>query len=120
MLADTLALGAAGTLLTYSKQFGDAQLGASYTVVGLTAATSANLKVKHQSDKSGTVRSLIDLSTNVPVAGSTTGAYTTRRIYLNIVRNPSDSAADIKADITRLKTIIDSTAIQDQILALQV
>lgn len=117
MLADTLALGAAGTLLTYSKQFGDAQLGASYIVKGLTVATSANLKIKHQQDKSGTVRTLIDLSTNVPVSGSTTGAYRTRRVYLNIVRNPEDSAADIKADITRLKTIVDNTTLQDDILA---
>lgn len=120
MLADTLALGAAGTLLTYGKQFGDAQLGASYTVVGLTTATAANLKVKHQQDKSGTVRTLIDLSTNVPVVGSTTGAYTTRRVYLNIVRGQGDTAADIKADLTRLKTIVDTTALQDQILAQQV
>jgi hypothetical protein len=120
MLADTLALGAGGTLLTYSKQFGDAQLGASYTVVGLTVAAAANLKVKHQQDKSGTVRTLVDLSTNVPVPGSTTGQYTTRRLYLNYVRGVNDTAADIKADFTRLKTIVDSTSIQDQLLASQV
>lgn len=120
MLADTLALGAGGTLLTYGKKYGDAQLGASYTVTGLTTATAANLAVKHQRDKSGTVRTLIDLSTNVPVVGSTTGAYTTRRVYLNIVRNPSDTVADVKADLTRLKTIVDSTALQDQLLAEQV
>lgn len=120
MLADTLALGAAGTLLTFSKKFGDAQMGAHYSVVGLTTATSADLKVKHQQDKSKTIRTLIDLSTNVPIPGSTTGAFTTRRVYLNIVRNPEDTAADIKADLTRLKTIVDNTALQDQILAGQV
>lgn len=120
MLADTLALGTGGTLLTYGKKFGDAQLGASYTVVGLTPSAAANLSIKHQREKSGTVRTLIDLSTNVPVAGSTTGAYTTRRVYLNIVRGVNDTAADMKADLTRLKTIVDSTALQDQILAEQV
>lgn len=120
MLADTIALGAGGTLLTYGKQFGDAQVGARYTVTGLTQANAATLVVKHQREKSGTVRTLIDLSTNVPTPGSTTGAYGTRRVYLNIVRGPNDSAADIKADITRLKTIVDTTSLQDQILAEQV
>jgi hypothetical protein len=120
MLADTLALGTGGTLLTYGKQYGDAQAGARYSVTGLSAATAATLSVKHTVDRSGTARRLIDLSTNVPVPGSTTGAYRTRRVYLNIVQGPNDSAADIKADLTRLKTIIDSTALQDQILASQV
>lgn len=117
MLADTLALGTGGTLLNYKKQFGDAQSGASYTVAGLTLDNAAGLKVKHQQSKSGKVRRLIDLSTNVPIVGSLTGAFRTRRVYLVIEQNPSDSAADIKADLTRLKTIVDSTAIQDQILA---
>lgn len=117
MLSDTLALGTGGTLLNYKKQYGDAQLGASYVVAGLTTATAAALKVKHQQGKSGKVRRLIDLSTNVPVVGSTTGAYTTRRMYLVIEQGPSDSATDVKADFTRLKTIVDSTAIQDQVLA---
>jgi hypothetical protein len=120
MLADTLALGTGGTLLTYGKQFGDAQAGARYSVTGLDLAHSATLIVKHQVDRSGTTRRLIDLSTNVPVPGSTTGAYKTRRLYLNIVQGPNDSVADIKADFTRLKTIVDSTALQDQILAGQV
>jgi len=117
MLSDTLALGTGGTLLNYKKQYGDAQAGASYTVAGLTLSTAANLKVKHQQAKSGVVRRLIDLSTNVPVVGSTTGAYKTRRLYLVIEQGPSDTAADVKADFTRIKTIVDSTAIQDQILA---
>lgn len=117
MLADTLALGAGGTLLTYGKQYGELQLGSKYTVVGLPIAQAANLAIKYQPEKSGTVRTLIDLSTNVPVPGSTNGSYTTRRVYLNVVRGPNDSAADIKADITRLKTIIDSPTLQDQILA---
>lgn len=117
MLADTIALGTGGTLLSYKKQYGDAQAGASYNVAGLTLDTAAGLKVKHQQAKSGKVRRLIDLSTNVPVVGSSTGAYNTRRMYLVIEQNPSDSAADVKADFTRLKTLVDSTAIQDQILA---
>jgi len=120
MLADTLALGAGGTLLTYGKQFADKDAGASYTVTGLATSSAANLSVKHQTEKSGTIRHLIDLSTNVPVVGSTTGAYKTRRTYLVLVQNPSDTAADMKADLTRLKTIVDSTALQDQILAGQV
>jgi len=115
MLADTYALGAGGTLLTFSKQFGDAQAGARY-VTGSSLATLATLSVQHRSEKSGVVRRLIDLSTNVPVPGSTTGAYTTRRVYLNIVQGPNDSAADLKADLTRLKTIVDNTALQDLIL----
>lgn len=117
MLADTLALGAGATLLTFSKQFGDAQAGASYSVVGQTLATSSNLAVKYQKDKSNVQRTLIDLSTNVPVTGSTTGAFRTRRMYLNIVRHPEDTAADVKADFTRMKTIVDNVALQDQILA---
>lgn len=120
MLADTLALGAGGTLLTYGKKYGDAQLGASYTVTGNTQATAANLFFKYQQDKSGTVRTLIDLSTNVPVPGSTNGAYTTRRSYYNIVRGSNDSVADIKADISRMVTILSNTSLLDQILAGQV
>lgn len=117
MLPDTLALGAGGTALTYSKRYGDAQLGSSYSVVGLPTASAANCSVKYQTDKSGTVRTLIDLSTNAPVPGAVNGAFGTRRLYLNIVRGPNDSAADVKADFTRLKTIVDSTTLQDQILA---
>lgn len=120
MLADTLTLGVSGTALNFVKRFGDAQLGASYTVVGEALDAAHNFTVKNTVDRSGTTRTLIDLSTNVPIPGSTTGAYRTRRVYLNIVRGPSDSAADIKGDLTRLKTIVDSTSIQDQILAGQV
>lgn len=120
MLADTLALGASGTLLTYGKQYGDAQSGARYSVTGLALASQATCSVQHRTDKSKTRRILIDLSTNVPVPGSTTGAFSTRRVYLNIVAGPNDSAADIKADITRMKTIVDNTSLQDQIIAGQV
>lgn len=120
MLADTQALGASGTLLTYGKLYGDAQAGARYSVSGLPLSSQATYSVQHKVDKSKTTRTLIDLSTNVPVPGSTTGAYTTRRVYLNIVRGPNDTVADIKADITRMKTICDTVALQDQILAGQV
>jgi hypothetical protein len=107
-------------LLTYGKLYGDANEGAKYSVSGLSPAAAATLSVQHRTDKSKTVRTLIDLSTNVAVIGSLTGAFTTRRVYLNIVRGVNDSAADIKADLTRLKTIVDDTAFQDQILAGQV
>jgi hypothetical protein len=116
MLTDTLVLGTSGNLLTYSKQFGDAQSGSRYSVAGLGLTTASNLAIQNRVEKSGVTRRLIDLSTNVPVPDSTNGAYTTRRVYLNIVQGPNDSATDIKADIERIKTIVDDTALQDQIL----
>jgi hypothetical protein len=118
MLADSLTLGTAGDALVYKKLWGD-ESGTLFAVQGLSVDQASTLRVKYATDKSGTTRALVDLSTNVPVSGSTTGAYRTRRLYFNIVRNSSDTAAAVKSDFVRAKTIVDSTAIQDQLLNLE-
>jgi hypothetical protein len=120
MLADTLTVGSAGTELIFDKLFGDAQAGARYSVTGLALASLPTLAIQHRKDKSQTVRTLIDLSTNVPVAGSTTGAYTTRRLYANVVTPPSGEYQDFEDDCARLATLLTDLDFLGRVFAQQV
>lgn len=115
-LADSYTIGTAPNNLTYVKQFADAS-GSQFVVSGGTLASLKTMSVKDQTSKGGVTRRTIDLTTNVPVPGSTTGEYRARRMYVVIVQNSFDSAADVKGDFSRLATICGDTTFQDKVLA---
>jgi hypothetical protein len=115
MLSNTLALGLTTTLLSFEKQFADAGV-SKYSVQGLTAATARTLSFKHEITKAGVQRSALILDEVDPVSGSTTGQTTGFRLQVTMIRPPGKTAAECKAAFARLKTFVDSTAMQDQFL----
>lgn len=115
MLSDTQILGITPNNLTFVKRFPDANK-SQFAVAGLAANAARTLDVSHQQSSDGSVRSMISLNEVDVNPGSAVGKTDTTRVYIVIQRPATKSAGDVKAIFARLKTIVDSTAIQDQIL----
>lgn len=115
MLLDTYTLGTGGTSLLFAKQFPDAN-NSRYSVAGLALNAARTLTVSHQTSSDGSVRTMVSLDETDVDPGSTSGQTKTSRVYLVIQRSSFKSAADVKATITRLKTLVDNTTFQDSLL----
>jgi hypothetical protein len=107
MLLDTYTL--SGQVFT--KRDADLVRGSLYTDGATDIANRKSLLVKYQVDRKGTVRTLVDFSSNVADALTSTKVDHTRRVYLNIVRHPGDSNSDILADLEVIKAIITNTTL---------
>jgi hypothetical protein len=99
MLADTYSLGG----LTFTKRSTSPVTGAVYTD-GLDILSRTTLTIRYQTDKKGVVRTLIDISTNVPDAAGSKVDHV-RRSYHNIVRYPTDLDTDVVADFAFFTSI---------------
>lgn len=119
MLTDSYALGAGGTLLTFTKRFADANV-SQYSVAGLTPNTARELSIKHEISSSGQVRTIVSLDEADEIGTPPSTKVEKSRVYLVIQRAPSKSAGGVKNTITRLKTLVDNTSFQDAILNLEV
>jgi hypothetical protein len=117
MLANTLALGVSGTLLNFDKRYPDKGQSV-FSVAGLAPTASRTLTVSHTPLANGSIRTLFSLDeVDVDPASTSTVVRTgTSRLYVVIQRTSFKTAADVKAMFTRLKTMCDSTALQDQLL----
>jgi hypothetical protein len=119
-LSDTLVLGPVGSTVSYVNQFRDNGVG-NYSVAGLTPNAAKVAKVSHEKSNSGKLLgTLVEIKHTVVDPGSAIGATRDNRVSLIIKRSEFTTPADIKSMITHLKTIVDSTAIQDQLLNFEV
>lgn len=92
MLADTYTLNG----VVFTKRSSDEIRGAKYTS-GSDPLALQTLLIKYQEDRKGVIRTLVDLSTNVPDVTNTKVDHVRRR-YWNTVRYPSDAETDLQVD----------------------
>lgn len=111
MLSETLTLAeSTADELVFTKQFADAQSGTSYGVAGQVEDEAALLVVKQQKDRKGFKRTLVSLDTNQPVPDTTSGAYVTRRLYLNGVSPSFSTLAEFLSDCARMAALLGNTS----------
>lgn len=115
MITDSLVLGTTPNNLTFvkkSEQFGSS----TFAVQGLTANAARTFGIRNEVQKNGRTRTQVRLGEVDLISGTTSGQTEKSELYIVIDRAPGKTSADMKAMFARLKTIVDSTALQDQLL----
>jgi hypothetical protein len=109
MLPETLIVGTLNPE-TYTKQFGDAQAGSSYSLYGSALSQAETLTVQSQLDKSKSRRTLIDLRVNKLLPDSVNGQFGTIRGYCNFVIPAWCEENDRIAIVDRMSTLFSDPA----------